>query len=167
MLPLTSPSLPKHIWTLLAVYFLASLAHFAHNAEYIAYYPNMPAWLTRDKVYLAWLVVTSIGVAGLIVLRLKMHALSSVLIAVYGALGLDGLAHYALALCSQHTIITNITIWSEASAGFALLVAAALVSRGRRSRRQCCECQASAEELTKQSKESADVRIRCHEHLHE
>ena len=127
MLPLTSASLPKHVWVLLAVYFLASLAHFAHNAEYIAYYPNMPAWLTRDKVYLAWLVVTSIGVAGLIVLRLKMHALSSVLIAVYGALGLDGLAHYALALCSQHTIITNITIWSEASAGFALLVAAALV----------------------------------------
>jgi len=127
MLPLTSSSMPKHIWALLAVYFLASLAHFAHNAEYIAYYPNMPAWLTRDKVYLAWLAVTSIGVAGLAVLRLRLHALSSVLIAAYGALGLDGLGHYALALCSQHTVVTNITIWSEASAGFALLVAAALV----------------------------------------
>ena len=41
-------SVPKHVWTLLAVYFFASLAHFAHNAEFIAYYPNMPAWLTRD-----------------------------------------------------------------------------------------------------------------------
>jgi len=127
MFSLTTPSLPKHIWVLLAVYFLASLAHFAHNAEYIAYYPNMPAWLTRDKVYLAWLAVTSVGVAGLAVLRLRLHALSAALLAAYGALGLDGLGHYALALCSQHTLLTHITIWSEASAGFALLIAAALV----------------------------------------
>src|SRR6476619_2789604 len=57
-------SFPKHVWTLLAVYFVASLAHFAHNAEFIAYYPNMPAWLTRDDIYLAWSAVTSAGVAG-------------------------------------------------------------------------------------------------------
>src|SRR3569832_433903 len=91
---LTSPALPKHLWILLAVYFLASLAHFTHNAEYIAFYPNMPGWLTRDTVYIAWLAVTSVGVAGLAALRLKLHALSSALIAAYGAFGLDGLGHY-------------------------------------------------------------------------
>ena len=127
MLPLASRSLPKHIWLLLAVYFVASLAHFSHNAEYIAFYPNMPTWLTRDKVYLAWLVVTSVGVAGLAALRLRFHALGSALIAAYGALGLDGLGHYTLALCSEHTLATNITIWSEASTGFCLLLAAAVV----------------------------------------
>ena len=126
MLPLTSPSLPKHLWILLAVYFVASLAHFTHNAEYIAFYPNMPGWLTRDKVYVAWMVVTSVGIAGLAALRLKLHALSSALIAVYGAFGLDGLGHYALALCSEHTLATNITIWSEASTGLCLLLAGAI-----------------------------------------
>ena len=115
------------LWILLAVYFLASLAHFTHNAEYIAFYPNMPAWLTRDTVYIAWLVVTSVGVAGLVALRLKLHALSSALIAAYGAFGLDGLAHYALALCSEYTLLTNVTIWSEASAGLCLLLAASIV----------------------------------------
>src|ERR1700755_977102 len=88
MLSLTSPSLPKPLWLLIAVYFLASLAHFTHNAEYIAFYPNMPAWLTRDKVYLAWLAVTSVGVAGLTALRFKRHAASLALIAAYGAFGL-------------------------------------------------------------------------------
>jgi hypothetical protein len=111
---------------LVLVYFIASLAHFAHNAEYIAFYPNMPAWLTREKVYLAWLVVTAVGVAGLIVMRLGFHAVGALLLSAYGALGLDGLAHYTLALCSEHTLATNLTIWSEASAGFLLMLASAL-----------------------------------------
>ena len=124
--PLTSAQLPRHIWAILAIYFLASLAHFAHNAEYIASYPNMPLWLTRDKVYLAWLAVTAVGVAGLAVLRLRLHALGCLLIAAYGALGLDGLGHYALALCSQHTLVTNVTIFSEVAAGLALLLTCAI-----------------------------------------
>lgn len=118
--------LPRHIGALLLVYFLASLAHFAHNAEYIAFYPNMPAWLTRDKVYLAWLGVTALGITGLLVLRLGLHAIGAVLVSAYGALGLDGLAHYTLALCSEHTLLTNITIWSEAISGLLLMLASAL-----------------------------------------
>ena len=127
ILPLTSPSLPKHVWALLGLYFLASLAHFVHNAEYIAYYPNMPAWLTRDKVYLAWLAITGVGVAGLAALHLGWRMLGAALVAVYGAFGLDGLGHYALALCSEHTLATNVTIWSEALAGLVLLLAASLL----------------------------------------
>lgn len=118
--------LPRHVSALLLVYFAASLAHFVHNAEYIAFYPNMPGWLTREKVYLAWLGITCIGVAGLAVLRLGLHAVGAFLVSVYGAFGLDGLAHYTLALCSEHTLATNITIWSEAIAGFLLMLASAL-----------------------------------------
>jgi hypothetical protein len=40
--------------------------------------------------------------------------------ALYGASGLDGLAHYTLALCSEHTLATNLSIWLEAAAGVAL-----------------------------------------------
>lgn len=110
---------------LLAVYFCASSAHFGHNAAYIAYYPNMPSWITSDRVYVAWCVVTAVGIAGLVALRLRLHAAAAVLIAVYGALGLDGLAHYTLALCSEHTLMTNLTIWSEAISGLCLLLASA------------------------------------------
>ena len=119
--------LPRHIWVLLAIYFVASSAHFVHNAAYIAYYPQMPSWVTPDRVYLAWSVVTAVGIAGLVALRLRLHATAVVFIAVYGALGLDGLAHYTLALCSEHTFITNVTIWSEAISGLCLLVASGLL----------------------------------------
>jgi hypothetical protein len=125
-LKLDQPSdLPRHVWFLLAVYFVASSAHFVHNAAYIAYYPNMPSWITSDRVYLAWCVVTAVGIAGLVALRLRLHAAAAVFIAIYGALGLDGLAHYALALCSEHTFVTNLTIWSEAISGLCLLVTSA------------------------------------------
>ncbi len=122
-IPLTSPLLPRYVWVLLALYFVASLTHFAHNAEYIAFYPNMPAWLTREQVYLAWLAVSSLGVAGLLVLRLGWHAAGAALLAAYGAMGLDGLGHYTLALCSEHTLATNLTIWFEVVSGVGLAIA--------------------------------------------
>lgn len=112
--------LPAHMWVLGAAYFVASLAHFAHNAEFIAFYPNMPSWLTREQVYLAWLAVSSLGVAGLLVARLGLHALGVLLVGAYGALGLAGLGHYTLALCSEH-------IWAEAASGFVLMLASALL----------------------------------------
>jgi hypothetical protein len=126
------PRLPRHIGILLAVYFIASAVHFVHNAKYIAYYPNMPSWITADRVYLAWCVVTAVGITGLVALRLRLHAAAAVLIALYGALGLDGLAHYTLALCSEHTIMTNVTIWSEAISGLCLLFASALLAAMQR-----------------------------------
>lgn len=122
-LPLTAPHIPKPIWLLLALYFIASLTHFAHNAEYIAYYPNMPASITRETVYWAWLAVSSLGVAGLVVSRVGWHAVGALFIMAYGACGLDGLLHYTLALCAEHTLATNLTIWFEVLAGVALAVA--------------------------------------------
>jgi hypothetical protein len=118
--------LAKHLRALLAVYFVASLAHFAHNAEFIAFYPNMPAWITRETVYLVWLAFAGVGVAGLLASRFGWTALGALLLGVYGALGLDGLQHYTLALCSEHTLAANVTIWFEAIAGIALAIACAL-----------------------------------------
>jgi len=123
---------PRHIWIMLTVYFIASGAHFVHNAAYIAYYPNMPSWIRSDRVYLAWSVVTAVGIAGLVALRLRLHAVAAIFIAIYGGLGLDGLAHYALALCSEYTFMTNVTIWSEAISGLCLLLASAVLATKQR-----------------------------------
>ncbi|HEY3516314.1 MAG TPA: hypothetical protein VGL98_04645 [Gammaproteobacteria bacterium] len=48
----------------LLLYLAASLLHFAHNAEYLADYPNLPAWLGRADVYLVWLGLAAVGVGG-------------------------------------------------------------------------------------------------------
>ena len=122
-----APSLPKPLLVLAAVYFAASVAHFAHNAEYIAFYPGMPGWLTREKVYLAWLSVTSLGLIAFAFAKLALPALALLFLAVYGGFGLDGLAHYTLALCSEHTLLANVTIWSEAVTGVVLLLASAVL----------------------------------------
>lgn len=118
---------PRPVLMLAAVYFVSSLAHFGHNAEYIAFYPGMPGSLTREMVYLAWLGVTSLGVVALLLARFALPALALLFLAVYGGLGLDGLAHYMLALCSEHTLTSNITIWSEAITGLTLLLASTVL----------------------------------------
>lgn len=124
------PSLPKHIQLLLLIFFAANLTHFVHNAEYIAYYPGMPSWLTREQVYLAWVAGASLGLSGLLVYRTRLKVLGLALVAAYGAVGIDGLAHYTLALCSEHTLATNLTIWFEVLAGLSLLLASsALMGR--------------------------------------
>jgi len=123
--------LPKPMQALLAVYFVATLAHFSHNAEFIAFYPNMPQSLTRETVYLAWLAITGIGVAALIVLRLGWPVLGALLLGAYGAMGLDGLGHYTLALCSEHTLAPNLTIGFEVVTGIALLLASSVLAKRR------------------------------------
>ena len=117
-------NLPKHLWLLLALYAIASLMHFVHNAEFIAFYPNMPQWITRHTVYEAWLVITSVGVLALLSYALGWRGVGLVLLMLYGATGFDGLGHYALALCSQHTWSQNFTIWFEVVTGAMLLSAA-------------------------------------------
>ncbi len=110
---------------LFALYTLASLAHFSHNAEFIAFYPGLPAWMTRESVYLAWLAVASVGLLAVAANWCGWKRIAAVLLVIYGMLGVDGLLHYTLALCSEHTLATNITIWAEVLLGVVLACAAA------------------------------------------
>src|SRR5262245_18158598 len=104
----SAPLLPWYVLVLAGLHFLASLAHFSHNAEYLAFYPGMPDWLTRDKVYVAWAAMTSVGLLAFVLLRLGLPLLAILVLAAYGACGLDALAHYTLALCAEHTLLSNV-----------------------------------------------------------
>ncbi len=112
---------PKIFFALTAVYFITSLGHFSHNAEFICEYPNLPAWLTRAQVYAVWAAITSVGVVGLLLMRKKYMTTGLLLMAVYAALGFDGLGHYALAPIAFHPLIANVTILSEVAAAALLL----------------------------------------------
>lgn len=113
--------LPKLLIVLTATYFLTSLGHFSHNAEFICEYPNLPAWLTRAQVYAVWAAITSVGVTGLLLMRKKYVAMGLLLMAVYAAMGFDGLGHYVLAPIKFHPLIANVTILSEVVAASLLL----------------------------------------------
>jgi hypothetical protein len=113
---------PKPFIILVAAYFATSLGHFAHNAEFICEYPNLPAWLTRAKVYAAWLAITSVGLLGFILMHNKLVVAGLLLVAIYAALGFDGLGHYAVAPMELHTLGANVTILSEVAAAAMLLL---------------------------------------------
>jgi hypothetical protein len=110
---------------LFLVYAGASLLHYAHNAEFLADYPNMPAWLSRAKVYAAWLGVTTLGLIGYVFVRRGYRIAGLSVLAVYAALGFNGLGHYSLAPLSAHTPLMNLTIWLEAASAALLLIAVA------------------------------------------
>ena len=114
--------LPSALLSLAAVYCAASLVHFVHNAEYLAEYPNMPHWISRSTVYATWLGITAVGVVGLCLARTKLAPVGLLLVAIYAALGFDGLGHYLLAPISSHTTVMNFTIWFEVVAAALLIV---------------------------------------------
>jgi len=123
-------SLPGYLFALLAIYCAASLVHFVHNAQFIAEYPNLPAWLTSSQVYLAWLAVTSVGAAGVALALSGRRVQGMLLITGYAALGFAGLDHYTRAPLSAHTLAMNATIAFEVAAAAALLaVSVALLFR--------------------------------------
>jgi hypothetical protein len=122
----------RALLVLLVAHAAASLLHFAHNAEFLADYPNLPASLSRGGVYAAWLAVTALGVLGYLLVRRGFRLAGPGVIAVYALLGFGGLTHYGLAPLSEHTATMNLTIWLEAATA-ALLLVAALRGIGRRS----------------------------------
>ncbi|HSV54200.1 MAG TPA: hypothetical protein VLJ57_18925 [Burkholderiaceae bacterium] len=113
--------LPKLFLALTIAYFLASLGHFSHNAEFICEYPNLPGWLTPAKVYASWAAITAVGVVGFCLLRKRRFTAGFLLVAIYAALGFDGLGHYAVAPIQFHTFGANLSILAEVAAAALLL----------------------------------------------
>jgi hypothetical protein len=133
---LTPNTTPGRAWFggLLLLYLAASLLHFVHNAEYLADYPNLPAWLSRADVYLAWLGQAAVGVVGYVLYRIGWRLSGLLLIGAYAAFGFDGLLHYTRAPFAAHTAAMNLTIGFEVAAAVLLLCAVvALVAQKRTS----------------------------------
>ena len=108
---------------LILIYCAASLLHFVHNAAYLRDYPNMPASLSSARISAAWCGITAVGVVGYWLRRVGYRVWGLVVIALYATLGFGGLAHYALAPASAHSLAMNLTIGLEALAAAALLIA--------------------------------------------
>ena len=113
----------KTLTWLLVFYGLASLAHFVHNAEYLAVYPNLPVWLSRLQIYGAWCGITAVGLAGYALYCRDHRFMGLSLLALYAALGFDGLLHYHRAPLAAHTLSTNLTILLEVGAAALALLA--------------------------------------------
>jgi len=119
---------------LLLLYLAASLLHFTHNAEYLSDYPNLPNWLTRVGVYLAWCGQTVVGILGYVLYRLGRQLTGLALLGVYAGFGFDGLLHYTRAPFDAHTAAMNFTIWFEVVTAALLLMCVLTLAAVRPSR---------------------------------
>jgi hypothetical protein len=117
-----SSSAERNLAVALLIFGAASLVHFAHNAEFLSEYPRMTASWSRADVYLAWLAMTVIGVAGWLLVRRGHRMAGLIMLAAYALLGIDSLGHYVLAPLSHHTWGMNMTILAEVVAAGLVLV---------------------------------------------
>ena len=116
---------------LLALYAVASLLHFVHNAEHLAQYPNLPSSWSRVDVYLAGGVVTTLGIVGYALYRRGNRPAGLSFLALYAILGFAGLLHYTRAPFAHHSSMMNITICTEVAAAATLLVDVLILAAGR------------------------------------
>lgn len=119
----TAPS--RWLLPALLAYAAASLFHHVHNATFLAAYPNLPAWLSPADVYVAWAVVTAVGVLGYVLLRIRYVFSGLVIVGLYALLGLAGLDHYARAPVAAHSHMMNLSIGCEVAAAIVLLLVVA------------------------------------------
>ena len=106
---------------LFSLYAAATLLHFAHNAHYLAQYPNLPPSWTGAQVYAAWCCVMGLGLLGYGLYAWGHRSRGLALLGAYAALGFGGLLHYTRAPMHEHSAMMNVTIWTEAVTGALLL----------------------------------------------
>ena len=104
------------------LYSAATLLHFAHNAEYLIQYPNLPASWSRAEIYAAWCCLMALGLLGYGLYALGPRRIGLTTLGLYACLGFGGLLHYSRAPMAHHSSMMNLTIWTEAIAGTLLLV---------------------------------------------
>ena len=76
-------------WVLMA-YAAATLLHFAHNAQYLAQYPNLPASWSAPEVYFAWCCITALGVVGYVAYLREHRSFGLTFLALYAGSRLCG-----------------------------------------------------------------------------
>lgn len=121
---------------LFTLYAAATLLHFAHNAHYLAHYPNLPASWSGADVYAAWAVLTALGALGFALCTNGPRRVGRALLGLYALSGFGGLLHYTRAPLSHHSAMMNVTIWMEAAAGTLLLVNVLMLGGGANLRSQ-------------------------------
>ena len=100
-----------------------SIVHYTDN--YLAFdrFPNDGPGpeVTADSIWIAWLVLTAVGVAGYVLYRRGQIRGGSALLAVYSISGLIGLGHYTAPGTSELAWWRHVHIWVDILCGVAVL----------------------------------------------
>ncbi len=112
---------PASLLLLLLVASIGSTAiHYTDNAVYIEDYPQ-PGWITEVRIYVAWAVLTAIGIAGYGLYRAGRHLPAHLLLVVYSYTGVSSLGHYLYSGVGELSARQHVHIATDAITGAAIL----------------------------------------------
>lgn len=109
-----------YLLILLAISIIATILHYTDNFIFFQKYPA-PTWMYPHHVYIAWLILTPLGVAGYILYTKCAFWAAYLCLCIYSITSIGGLGHYLFAPMSDFSLKMNALIWLEAIAGTALL----------------------------------------------
>jgi hypothetical protein len=97
--------------------------HFTDNLVSIDTYPQ-PDWVTEAVVVVAWLVLTSFGVAGYLLYRRGQFGLADPFLLAYSYTGLSSLGHFFSGSPDEFTTRGLVSVLIDGAAGTAVLAVA-------------------------------------------
>jgi hypothetical protein len=110
--------------SVLAILLIASIVstaiHYTDNAVNIEDYPQ-PGWLTETQIYVAWALLTSIGIAGYGLYRAGRYLPAHLLLTVYSYTGVSSLGHYLYSGVAELSARQHFHIATDGLTGSAIL----------------------------------------------
>jgi hypothetical protein len=107
--------------SLLITNVVITIFHYTDNAIFIDKYPA-PEWLSNSyTVYMAWFVLTLIGVVGYLLYRRGMLRTAYLFLAIYSLTGLFSPGHYLYGELSKFSLKMHTLIWFDFIAGLSII----------------------------------------------
>jgi hypothetical protein len=112
---------PASVLLVLLIASIVSTAiHYTDNAVLIEDYPQ-PDWLTEGQIYISWVVLTAIGIAGYRLYRAERYLPAHLLLLVYSYTGVSSLGHYLYSGVGELSARQHFHIATDGITGSAIL----------------------------------------------
>lgn len=106
---------------LLLVSIVSTFVHYTDNFFFFNQYPQ-PEWITLSSIYVAWFVLTAIGITGYRLYSYQRFQLAYPCLFLYSLTGLSSLGHYFYGNLSEFSARMNLLIWTDGLTGLTVLL---------------------------------------------
>ncbi|MDM9381849.1 hypothetical protein QUB80_14185 [Chlorogloeopsis sp. ULAP01] len=98
-----------------------TISHYTDNAIFIDRYPA-PEWISYSyRVYMAWIILTLIGVVGYLLYRKGILRIAYLFLGIYSLTGLFSPGHYFYGEMSKFSLKMHTLIWFDFIAGLSII----------------------------------------------
>jgi hypothetical protein len=111
----------KWLLILLVINIVVTAFHYTDNYLDFERYPD-PNWVTQQSIWIAWLILTIIGISGYVLYLKRVFWLAYLSIAIYSITGAFSPGHYFFPEKEPFSFKMHTLIWLDAIAGAAILV---------------------------------------------